>query len=437
VTDPQVAVVVVNHNGGELTLACLRSVLASDWDPARLDVVLVDNASRDDVVERVRRELTAVRVIESSKNTGFAGGCNLGLKASETADLVALVNNDATVDPAWLRPLVTTLQHDATIGAACPKILLADRFVELNITSPTSRHGRGDRRELGVRVSGARADGQDVSRRLQHVRGFWGREAPRGTEPVGEWTAGEAVVRVPVGTETPHAGELRVDAIRPLRVTVASGTERVEVDVDTNPSWQSVPLGGQPLSIVNNAGSELRDGTFGADRGYLEPDDGQFATAEDVFAWCGAGVLLARAYLDDVGLFDERLFLYDEDLELSWRGHERGWRYRFVPDSIVHHVHAATTGEGSHLKDHFDERNRLLVLTRHAPLRTAAGAFARSALVTLSYARRELLSPLLRGARPRGAIVGRRLGALLAAAWRAPGMLASRLHDRRHSRVHR
>ena len=48
----------------------------------------------------------------------------------------------------------------------------------------------------------------------------------------------------------------------------------------------------------------------------------------DVQAWCGGAVLLRASYLADVGGFDERLFLYYEDVDLSMRGTERGWRYR-------------------------------------------------------------------------------------------------------------
>ena len=52
-----------------------------------------------------------------------------------------------------------------------------------------------------------------------------------------------------------------------------------------------------------------------------------------MFAWCGGGVLLRPRYLADVGLFDERFFLYYEDTDLSWRGRSRGWRYRYVPEA--------------------------------------------------------------------------------------------------------
>jgi len=55
-------------------------------------------------------------------------------------------------------------------------------------------------------------------------------------------------------------------------------------------------------------------------------------------------------------LFDERLFLYYEDLELAWRGRRRGWRYHYVPESTVRHLHAATSDQRSPLKHYYDER---------------------------------------------------------------------------------
>ncbi|MEY2437371.1 MAG: hypothetical protein QOF97_2207, partial [Acidimicrobiaceae bacterium] len=146
---------------------------------------------------------------------------------------------------------------------------------------------------------------------------------------------------------------------------------------------------------------------------------------DEVFAWCGAAVLLRAEYLREVGLFDERLFLYYEDLELSWRGGRR-WRYRYVPASVVHHDHSATAVEGSALAVHQNERNRLLVLTRHAASRLALLAWPRHLAATASYAKRDVVAPVLRGERPRPRIVVWRLRAFAAALVRAPAMLRSR-----------
>jgi GT2 family glycosyltransferase len=410
---PNVRAVVLNHNGGELTLECLRRLRATDWPGERLSVVLVDNASSDGVVDRVRDEMPSVDVIRSERNLGFAGGCNVALRDLDGVDHVALVNSDVLVEPGWLSPLARPLRHNSAVGAACPKILFASRFREAELRSGTHRLGRGDRRRLGVRLSGARVAGTDVWRATQLAEGFWGPEQGAGVEADFQWTAGRAVLRVPVDDTNPAgACDLRLASDQPTRVDVVSGRDEVELRVGTEPTWHTIPLGGRPFDVINNVGTVLAGDGYAADRGYLERDHRQYDSPEDVFAWCGGAVLLAADYLRDVGLFDEQLFLYYEDLELAWRGRQRGWRYRYVPGSVVRHVHAASTVAGSSLFDYYNERNRLITLTRRADRRTVAKALAKYVLVTGSYARRDVVSPLLRGETPRLRAPLRRLRAL-------------------------
>ena len=413
-TEPaRVRAVVLNYNGGDLTLECLRRLRATEWPAGLFQVVLVDNASSDGVVDRTRDQWPDVRIITSDRNRGFAGGCNLALHDLDDVDAVALVNSDVLVEPRWLAPLARALGHNPKVGAACPKILFESRFREVELRSGTHRPGRGDQRRLGVRVSGARAGGSDVWRDTQLVDGFWGPE--HGPEPESgfQWTSGLAVLRIPVAEATPaETCELRLAADGATHVSARSGRSEVELEVGREPEWHTVPLDGRPFDVINNVGTVLAGDGYGADRGYLERDHGQYETPESVFAWSGGAVLLTASYLADVGLFDEQLFLYYEDVDLSWRGRERGWRYRYVPDSVVRHVHSAATVEGSPLFAYYNERNRLLTLTRHSDRRTVAKALARYLLITGSYARRDVVSPVLRGQAPRLEAPLRRLRAL-------------------------
>ncbi|MFL6242577.1 MAG: glycosyltransferase [Acidimicrobiia bacterium] len=427
-TGPErVRAVVLNYNGGDLTVECLQRLRATEWPADRFEIVLVDNASSDGVVDRVRAEWPDVGIIASDRNLGFAGGCNLALRDLGDLDAVALVNSDVLVEPGWLAPLARALGHNPKIGAACPKMLFASHFREIELRSGTRRPGRGDRRRLGVRVSGARAAGSDVWRDTQLVEGFWGPEHGPEPESAFQWTSGRAVLRVPVAEESPaDECELRLAADEVTAVTVLSGGRETEIKVGTEPEWHTVPLRGRPFDVVNNVGTVLTRDGYGADRGYLERDHGQFENPEYVFAWCGGAVLLASRYLADAGLFDEQLFLYYEDVELAWRGSERGWRYRYVPDSIVRHVHSASTVEGSPLFDFYNERNRLLTLTRHADRRMLVKAVVRYLLVTASYTRRDILSPILRGQAPRPRVPLRRLRAFGAYLWMVSGLRQAR-----------
>ena len=409
----RVRAVVLNYNGGDLTLECLRRLRATEWPAGRFQVVLVDNASSDSVVDTTRDQWPDVRIITSDRNLGFAGGCNLALRDLDDVDAVALVNSDVLVEPRWLAPLARALGHNPKVGAVCPKILFESRFREVELRSGAHRPGRGDQRRLGVRVSGARAGGSDVWRDTQLVDGFWGPE--HGPEPESgfQWTSGLAVLRIPVAEATPaETCELRLAADGATHVSARSGRSEVELEVGREPEWHTVPLDGRPFDVINNVGTVLAGDGYGADRGYLERDHGQYETPESVFAWSGGAVLLTASYLADVGLFDEQLFLYYEDVDLSWRGRERGWRYRYVPDSVVRHVHSAATVEGSPLFAYYNERNRLLTLTRHSDRRTVAKALARYLLITGSYARRDVVSPVLRGQAPRLEAPLRRLRAL-------------------------
>ena len=85
-----------------------------------------------------------------------------------------------------------------------------------------------------------------------------------------------------------------------------------------------------------------------------------------MFAWCGGSVLLRPAYLADVGLFDERFFLYYEDTDLSWRALGAGATATCPGRWPVTSTPRSTGGEGTPTFQHYVERNRLLMLAKNA-----------------------------------------------------------------------
>lgn len=191
------------------------------------------------------------------------------------------------------------------------------------------------------------------------------------------------------------------------------------------------------MDVIQNVGSQLVSGGYAGDRGYLEVDRGQYDEPADVFAWCGCSVLLRPRYLADAGLLDERLFLYYEDTDLSWRGRARGWRYRYVPEAVVRHVHTATSLEGSELFQYYVERNRLLVHLKNAPAGYALRAVGDWAWPTLRFAVRDAVSPLLHGRRPHVGLLRRRARAFAGFLRLAPAVLTERARARGHGSVDR
>jgi GT2 family glycosyltransferase len=119
---------------------------------------------------------------------------------------------------------------------------------------------------------------------------------------------------------------------------------------------------------INSTGLELLSDGRGSDRGFREKDSGQYNQIEDVFGACGASVLLRKEMLTDIGYFDERLFMYYEDLDLAWRAKLRNWRCVYTPETVVYHIHCGSSGEWSNFFTYHVERNRALVCVKNAPL---------------------------------------------------------------------
>jgi len=110
---------------------------------------------------------------------------------------------------------------------------------------------------------------------------------------------------------------------------------------------------------VNSVGVAFDRYGAGADIGYGEDDGPAFSRPATIRAFTGGAVLLRAAFLRDLGGFDERYFLYYEDVDLALRGAERGWRYRCIPASAVRHAQGSSTAELGDELAFLRERNRL------------------------------------------------------------------------------
>jgi GT2 family glycosyltransferase len=150
---------------------------------------------------------------------------------------------------------------------------------------------------------------------------------------------------------------------------------------------------GQP--IINNAGVRLTEDGYGTDRGGGEPDGAPFDEPAEVFGFSGGAAVLRTDQVRSVGGMPAEFFLYYEDTDLAWRLRLAGYRVRYEPEAVVLHRHAASTDRMSESFAFYNERNRLLMLLRCAPLRFAWAQLVRFGLTTLSLAvRRRLGQPI-------------------------------------------
>ena len=426
----QVRIVVVNFDGGDLTLSCLEALLLDTYANIDTQIVLVDNGSLDNVVSTIRQQWPEIEVIEPLENLGFGGGSNLGITASGSFDYVALINPDALVEPGWLQPLVTKMEANSQLGATSPKMLFAGQKALVHLNIPEAGPiGENDTRELGVRLVNFRLQSSDVDIESSPVlsTGWYGYENPIGEEKFAAWSKKDASLFFSVeGLVSPEA-HLQIRRNEPLSVTLQSGDQKIDLEVGPQPVWAKLDLSDSCPDIVQNAGSEIHPGGHGGDRGFRQIDTGQFEESEEMFAWCGGAVLLRPEYLEDVGLFDDKMFLYYEDLDLSWRGQLKKWKYSYEPSSVVRHHHAQSTGEWSPLFRFYVDRNRILVLVKNGPLKVVLEEVVRAHLRLLKILLKGICLPMIKLQIPRSQESKHHLR-YLASFWKHfPAMITHRL----------
>jgi len=146
----RVAVIVLNWNGCEDTLACLASLAAVNYRP--LDAILVDNGSTDGSVGAIRASFPDVTIVETGENLGFAEGNNVGLRyaLSGGADYVLLLNNDTAVAPDFVSILVDAVESTPQAGVAGPTIYYFDRPTIIWSAGGVIDWRRGDSHMMGL-----------------------------------------------------------------------------------------------------------------------------------------------------------------------------------------------------------------------------------------------------------------------------------------------
>ncbi len=120
---PLVSIIAINFNHLEVTKEFLESIKNISYP--NYEVIIVDNASKEDPTKYFKSNFPEVVFIRSEDNLGFAGGNNLGIRKAK-GEYFMLLNNDTEVDPGFLEPLVEAMQLNDKIGMVGSKV----RFYE-------------------------------------------------------------------------------------------------------------------------------------------------------------------------------------------------------------------------------------------------------------------------------------------------------------------
>jgi GT2 family glycosyltransferase len=160
-------------------------------------------------------------------------------------------------------------------------------------------------------------------------------------------------------------------------------------DVEVSTGWLD-PLYGafdaptvgatQPMLVfagsdtVNSLGVVVGTDGAGNDDGLGRRVDDVGREPREIEAFTGGAVAFRPAFIEATGGFDERYFLYYEDVDLARRGARLGWSYRCAPGSVVEHRKGASTESLGERLVYLRERNRLWSAFRNEPWSTVLGA---------------------------------------------------------------
>ena len=110
--------------------------------------------------------------------------------------------------------------------------------------------------------------------------------------------------------------------------------------------------------------------------------------------------------LEQVGLLDDRFFMYYEDTDLSWRARLAGWKVVYAPKAVIPHIHCGTTEEWSSFFLFYTDRNRLAMVLKNGSSSQVANVWGGYifGVLRMGY---ELLRGLIRRDRKLRALAGR------------------------------
>lgn len=130
---PDLSIVIVSYNTRDYLRRCLASIDAQRGDLA-VEVIVVDNASKDGSAAMVRSEFPQVTLVEPGVNTWFTGGNNLGVGGAH-GEYVLLLNADTLIQPDMLPKMVAYLRDHSTVGALTCQQRILDGVNILRICS--------------------------------------------------------------------------------------------------------------------------------------------------------------------------------------------------------------------------------------------------------------------------------------------------------------
>lgn len=374
---PFCSIIILNYEGEKVIEKCLNSVWQLDYPKDKYEVIVVDNNSKDNsrkILSEITRTRTNTKLIFMDKNLGFSKGNNVGMRSAK-GEYVALVNNDCIVGKNWLKETVKTALADNKTFAVNPKILLYPKhFIVKFQLSPTLSpvfawlqksflYDDFESRSFYLPLW-KRPDHYQIELSFDHFKDKYV-EFVISLSSRGPKLKDNDSLRRAITFMDKH---IKI-------VNISKKGDDIEyhllIDVTT------VSVVKKSLDKIQNAGIMVFQDGYGRDIGavvssnqqYYEYDLGQYENQREVYAACGAAMLMNKKVLDKIGNLNENFFMYYEDVEISERARFAGYKIVYTPKAEVRHYHALFSKEWSPFFIYHVEKGRLLHVFYNFPLR--------------------------------------------------------------------
>ena len=129
---PLVSIIVVNYNGADVILDCLRSV-ETHLRAVSYEVIVVDNASQDDSCDRIAQQFPKVTLLPQAQNLGFGTANNVGVGVAQ-GKFLFLLNSDTRLTADILPTLLAKLTQSPHIGIVGPQLLNPDGSFQFSVS---------------------------------------------------------------------------------------------------------------------------------------------------------------------------------------------------------------------------------------------------------------------------------------------------------------
>lgn len=354
------------------------AVLSQSLKGYKADVYIYDNSETEGTLDELKKKFPEVTIVKNKVNKGFTGGNNSVMRKvledqDKNYEFIVLLNDDTLPSKNWLQNLIDSSKKDPKTGVVTSKLIYYKPFIRVSGKTQTSVMRSSELKrsdEFGIKLYQDDSGIKGFTYPKRFLREGFHDETVKAHEHF-SWTREQFSFDVPVDLDSEK------DSILEIKLHTNPNVNNQSVQLEVLGRRQSFKLKqGQNIfkmklpkdkvekgsfTLIQNTGSYLNKMFHGVDRGNSEIDEGQYNKAEEVEMFCGAAVLIKPEVLQKTGLFDEYLFMYYEDADLSFRVKKAGYKIIYEPKALVKHFHSFSSVEWSPLFYFLTNRNIIIL----------------------------------------------------------------------------